>query len=276
LGFAIRQGDVLATAQISKKIEEPKHKQKIEFIDAHCHIDMLSDEELDAALALGVTAMVVNGVDTPSNISVLNSLSRNGIFAALGIHPEKAISIKEDELEYNINMIKENRSVIKAIGEIGLDYTYAKTEKERERQKEVFRRFVQLAIELGKPVSVHSREAIDDTLEILEREGPKLAHLHFFEGGAVHAKKAESLGFMISVPPLHSTKRMEAIEKISIDNLMAETDSPTAGMHVYDIDKSVMLIAKAKGIDFEDCAIAVADNTKRFFNIGLHNLIRRI
>jgi len=266
----------LATAQINKSKEEMRHKQRLEFIDAHCHMDMLSEEELDNAYARGVTALIVNGVDTNSNMAVLDSLTRNGIFAALGVHPEKAIGMDDKELKYNIDLIRANARSITAIGEVGLDYTFTKNDNEKERQKSVFGQFIDLAIELDKPVSVHSREAMDDTLDILERKGIKRAHLHFFEGDSKHAKRVEELGFMLSIPPLYSAKRLKAMEGISIKNIMAETDSPTAGMHFYDIDKSVMLIAKAKGMDFESCAVEISDNTKRFFNIGLHNLIRRV
>ncbi|MCL5680190.1 MAG: TatD family hydrolase [Candidatus Marsarchaeota archaeon] len=266
----------MAFAQISTKKDEMKYKQRLELLDAHCHADMLSDEELDTAMARGVTALVVNGVDTASNMSVLGLNNRTGIFPALGIHPENAAKINKEEIEYNINLIKANSKSVKAIGEIGLDYAFAKDENEKNKQKELFKRFVELAIELDKPVSVHSREAIDDVLDILENTGIKKAHIHFFEGNAKQAKRVESLGFMVSIPPMHSAKRMDAITALPIANIMAETDSPTAGMHIYDIDKSVMLIAKAKGMDFESCAVAIADNTKRFFNISVHNLIRRI
>ncbi|MEM0201643.1 MAG: TatD family hydrolase [Candidatus Micrarchaeaceae archaeon] len=266
----------MASAQLSAKKEDFKHRQKLEFIDAHCHPDFLSDEELDIANARGVTALVVNGVDTKSNVSVIGTSWRSGVFAAAGVHPENALKMTNEEIDYNINLIKANVKNISAIGEIGLDYKFAGSEKDRERQKEVFRKFVNLAIELDKPVSVHSRDALDDALDVLGLSGIKKAHIHFFEGDSIQAERVVKMGFMISVPPMHSAKRMNAIGPIPISNIMAETDSPTAGMHVYDIDKSIMLIAKAKGMDFESCAVAVADNTKRFFNIGVHNLIRRI
>jgi TatD DNase family protein len=220
--------------------------------------------------------LIVNGVDTASNMAVLGLNGRSGIFPALGMHPENALKISSEELGYNLNLIRSNSKNIKAIGEIGLDYGFTKDESEKNKQKELFRTFVNLAIELDKPVSVHSRNALDDVLGILESTGIKKAHIHFFEGDEKQAKRIESLGFMVSVPPMHSAKRMNAIAALPITSIMAETDSPTAGMHIYDIDKSIMLIAKAKGMDFESCAVAIAENTKRFFNIGLHNLIRRI
>ncbi|MCL4388171.1 TatD family hydrolase [Candidatus Marsarchaeota archaeon] len=266
----------MALTQLSAKNEEVKYKQKLEFIDAHCHTDFLGDEELDIANGRGVTALVVNGVDTKSNMSIIGERWRSGVFAALGVHPESAIKMTDDEIDYNINLIRANAKNVSAIGEIGLDYKFANGEKDRDKQKEVFKKFVNLAIELDKPASVHSREALDDALDILGASAIKKAHIHFFEGDEQQAERVAKMGFMISVPPMQSAKRMKAIELIPISNIMAETDSPTAGMHVYDIDKSIMLIAKAKGMDFESCAIAVADNTKRFFNIGVHNLIRRI
>jgi TatD DNase family protein len=266
----------MALTQLSAKKEEEKHKQKLEFIDAHCHPDFLSDEELDVANDRGVTALIVNGVDTKSNMSIIGERWRSGVFAALGVHPENALTMMDNEIDYNVNLIRANAKNISAIGEIGLDYKFATSEKEKQRQKEVFRKFVNLAIELDKPASVHSRDALDDVLDILEESKIKKAHIHFFEGDNAQAERVAKMGFVVSVPPMHSAKRMAAMESIPISNIMAETDSPTANMHIYDIDKSVMLIAKAKGLDFDNCAIAVADNTKRFFNIGVHNLIRRI
>ena len=266
----------MALAQLSTKKEDTKYRQKLEFIDAHCHPDFLSDEELDIANGRGVTALVVDGVDTKSNMSIIGERWRSGVFAALGIHPENALKMADEEIDYNISLIRANAKGISAIGERGLDYKFASSEKDRERQKETFKKFVNLAIELDKPASVHSRDALDDALDILGSSGIKKAHIHFFEGDGAQAERVAKMGFMVSVPPMHSAKRMAAIESIPISNIMAETDSPTAGMHVYDIDKSIMLIAKAKGMDFESCAVAVADKTKRFFNIGVHNLIRRI
>jgi TatD DNase family protein len=266
----------MALTQLSAKNEDFKYKQKLELIDAHCHPDFLSDEELDIANSRGITALVVNGVDTKSNMSIMGERWRSGVFAALGVHPENALKMADNEIDYNVNLVRANAKSVSAVGEIGLDYKFANSEKDRERQKEVFKKFVNLAIELDKPASVHSRDALDDVLDILGASAIKKAHIHFFEGNAEQAERVAKMGFMVSVPPMHSAKRMAAIEPIPISNIMAETDSPTAGMHVYDIDKSVMLIAKAKGMDFESCAVKIADNTKRFFNIGVHNLIRRI
>lgn len=268
----------MAFTQITKKEEELEHKQKLEFIDAHCHLDMLGDEELGIAKERGVTAVIVNGLDTKSNIALLEPRNMNGFFVALGIHPESVANMGDEEIEYNLNLIRSNRNSLKSIGEIGLDYSIIQKEDKNsiEKQKQVFETQLKLAIEIGMPVSVHSRDALDDVLDMLESTRIKKAHIHFFEGDAKQAKRVVDLGFMVSVPPMHSSKRMSALAEVPIQNIMAETDSPTAGMHIYDIDKSIMLIAKAKGMDFESCAIAVADNTKRFFNIGLHNLIRRI
>ncbi|MCL4372315.1 TatD family hydrolase [Candidatus Marsarchaeota archaeon] len=264
----------MAFAQLSVDNKSIQYKQKLEFIDAHCHEDMLDDEELERASRLGVTAIIVNGVDTKSNIAIASMPRGKMVFAALGIHPDNAVKASDDEINYNMELIRSNSKDIVAIGEIGLDFKSATTDSERERQKQVFKKFVSLAMELDKPVSVHSREAIDETLDILGSIGIKKVHIHFFEGNESQAQRAAGMGFMMSVPPMHSAKRLKAIANVPISNIMAETDSPTAGMHIYDIDKSVMLIAKAKGIEFDECAVALANNTKRFFNIGVHNLIR--
>ncbi|MDE1833059.1 MAG: TatD family hydrolase, partial [Candidatus Micrarchaeota archaeon] len=167
-----------------------------------------------------------------------------------------------------------NPSKICAIGEIGLDYAYAKDKKGVERQKVVFGKFLDLALELDKPVTIHSREAMEDVLTMLEEKGVRRAHMHFFEGGPIEAKRIEKLGYMVSVPPFESSRRNKAISAIAIDNIMAESDSPAAGASPLDVGKSVAIVAKAKGISFERAAEQLTANTKRYFNVGYKTIMR--
>ncbi len=263
----------LMQAKVAK--DNMLYKQKVEMADAHCHPDMLTDELLNQLAEIGVSTMVVNGVDTASNINVLGLFGKKGVYPALGMHPESAMKITAKELDYNIELIRINRKNIFGIGEIGLDYTFAKDKEQKDKQSEVFVTMIELAKELDLPVSVHAREAIKDVISTLDKTGIKKAHIHFFEGDVDDAKAITERGFMISVPPLQSSKRSRAIASMPINNIMVESDSPTAGMKPSDIEKAIMIVAKAKGMEFSETAKILTENTKRFFNIGMTNLIRR-
>ena len=107
------------------------------------------------------------------------------------IDPEFVEKMSDEEIEFNIGVIRANRGRIVGIGEVGLDYKMARGVGDPERQKLVFGRMLDLAMELGLPVSVHARNSLDDVLRILEEKGVRKAHLHFFEGDETHAKTVE-------------------------------------------------------------------------------------
>ena len=91
--------------------------QKTELADAHCHLDMLdSNDAILDAVNHGVATMVTNGVDTMSNIKTLAMADGRHVFAALGIDPQHAVSMPDDEVEFNLNMMRSNSSRIVAIG----------------------------------------------------------------------------------------------------------------------------------------------------------------
>lgn len=245
----------------------------VELADAHCHLSILDDHAIiKDAIDYGVSTIITNGVDTPSNIKTLEIADNTNVFPALGIDPEHALAIEESsfekEIEFNINLIKQNISRIVAVGEIGLDYWIGGGPRNIGRQKKVFGRFVDLGIELGLPVSVHSRSALKDVLGTLKEKGPTAVHLHFFEGGIEEAKIALKLGYMISVPPIESSKRKRVIAMMPLENMMAESDAPVVGQTPKSVEKSVRYIANIKGMPYEDVASILTENTKRFFGTG--------
>ena len=245
-----------------------------ELADAHCHLDLITDRKvIEESIKGGVRTIVTDGVDTKSNALCAQMADGRNIFAAMGVDPEHS-GMGDEELQFNIGVIRANTSKICAIGEIGLDYAYAKDKNGVERQKVVFGMFLDLAVELDKPVTIHSREAMEDVLAILEEKGIRRAHMHYFEGGPTEAKRMEKLGYMISIPPFESSRRNKAISAIAIDNIMAESDSPAAGASPLDVKKSVAIVAKAKGIGFERAAEQLTANTKRYFNVGYKTIMR--
>ncbi len=264
-------------AAIAKQLtseNKQKYKTLIELADAHCHLYALQSGAIGDAVAAGVTTMISNGVDTKSNLKTLEIYDGRHVFPALGIHPDYAESMSNDEVEYNISLIRENRSIIKSIGEIGLDFAHVNGVKGVEKQTALFRTLVDLAMELNLPVSVHSRNAMPQVMHILKEKEAEAVHLHFFEGNANDAIEAGRRGYVVSIPPLKSNSRISAIKAIPIENLMAETDSPTANSVPSDVSKSVSIIAEAKGMQYEDAARVLTENTKRFFNISTAKFMR--
>ncbi len=243
-------------------------RQVIEMADAHCHLDLIKERGIiNEAIADGVITIVTNGVDTKSNIRGMELADNRHIFALLGIDPEHA-NVTDEELEFNIRMIKQNVGRISGIGEIGLDYGRVKDVVPIDKQKRVFERFLDLARQLRLPVSIHSRNSIEDVLQILSDKGIEMAHIHFFEGNVQQAKELERKGYMISVPPIQSGKRSKVIKEIAIDNIMAESDAPAVGASPKDVSKSIGIVAESKKIEFEKAANLLAQNTRRFFRIN--------
>ena len=250
------------------KEKETTELEITELADAHCHLDLIRDPSaIYNSIKAGVMTMVTDGVDTISNMKAVELSDGRHIFAALGIDPEHAIRMEDEEIEFNISMIKSNASRIVAIGEIGLDYKKAADFKVVARQRTVFEKLLDLAESLKLPVCVHSRNALDEVLSITGEHGSRRVHIHFFEGNVQQAKEIERRGYMVSVPPLESAKRMRALREIAIDNIMAESDAPAAGDSPMSVRKSIEMIAAAKDISFEAAAEATTLNTKKFFGL---------
>ncbi len=260
--------------QTKEITQETKQRQIMEMADAHCHLDLMdAGIELSKWLAYGVRTIITNGVDTKSNIRSAELADNRNIFAMLGMDPEHA-NVTDEELEFNIKMIRHNHSKIAGIGEIGLDFGTIKEKVTVARQKVVFERFLDLAKELRLPVSIHSRNAISEVLQILEEKGMEYVHIHFFEGNAQQARAVEKKGYMISVPPIHSSKRNGVIKEIAIDNIMPESDAPIVGASPIDVYKSIEIVAEAKRIDVKKAAELLTRNTKRFFRVREAKIMR--
>lgn len=262
----------MQTKQLLEKTKEEDQKTMVEMADAHCHLSILSDPLIiKASVDYGVNTIITNGVDTPSNIKTLQVADNRHVFPALGVDPEHALAIEETsfekEMDFNVNMIRQNASRLAAIGEIGLDYWIGGGPHNVTRQKKVFEMFIDLAMELNLPMSIHSRNALKDVFAILKEKEPKMVHLHFFEGGVEEARIVQKMGYMISVPPIESAKRKRVITMMPLELLMAESDSPVVGQEPKNVEKSIRYIASVKGMAFEEVATILTANTKRFFGI---------
>ncbi len=199
-------------------------------VDTHCHIygEYYSDisKLIENIKKSGVEKIIVNGCDMRTNLEVLELVNKYDIvYGALGFHPTELSEDYINELEW----LKEhvNDSKIVAIGEIGLDYHYPDTNKER--QLDAFKRQLDVATKFNKPIIVHSRDAINDTYELLKEYNLK-GSIHCYSGSVEMAKKFTNLGYYIGVGGVCTYKNakniINVLKEISLSYILLETDSP--------------------------------------------------
>ena len=204
----------------------------MKLIDAHVHLSDAEysghiDELIADAKNAGVTALVTNSMDlkTCQNDIKLAQKYPNLVYPALGIHPWNVNVIGESELQETIDFIQKQRSIVKAIGEIGLDYKY---ETIWEKQMMVFDKMLRLAESLELPVIIHSRGTTDKIVEMLPSYRLKRVLLHWFSHPMSALAKALDNGYFITEgPPVtYSNGIREVVDKTPITNLLTETDGP--------------------------------------------------
>ena len=204
-------------------------------IDSHCHLNYeglaeRQDEVLENARNRGVHGFL--NISTRQNEwdDVISVADRNAdVWATVGVHPHEADAHPDLGAAALIEGTKHPRVI--AIGECGLDYYYDKSD--RKAQRERFQAHLEAARESGLPLVVHTREAEEDTAEILGaavREGGVTGVLHCFTGSAELAKKGLDLGFLISLSGIVTFKNARDLQhtarQIPLDSLLVETDSP--------------------------------------------------
>ena len=208
-------------------------------VDSHCHIDGEQfdadrDEVVERAREAGVTAMLNIGTGDPHSDDFRRAVAvaetYEGVYASVGVHPHDA-KLYDDKAEAHlIELVKSSTKVI-AWGEIGLDFYY--DHSPRDVQIEVFRRQIRTARELGLPIIIHSRDADDETVEILTKECSWSGFrgiMHCFGGTPQMAEALMPLGFLISFAGNVTFKKAEnlrdAARVVPLDKLLIETDCP--------------------------------------------------
>jgi len=199
------------------------------------------------------------------------------IFNAIGIHPQEASEWNENRHAQLKELAIKHKIV--AIGETGLDYHYKLSPVEQ--QQAVFRRSLQLAQELDLPAVVHSREASAATLRILREEnrGRLKGVLHCFAGDMELGKGALDMGLYISftgnITFPKAEKIRQAAAEIPLDRIMVETDCPFLAPQLFRgqrnepayVVKVAEKIAEIKNLPLEEVALAVTENSRRFFGL---------
>jgi TatD DNase family protein len=262
------------------------------FTDSHCHID---GPEFDAdrvevisrAHEAGVTTMlnVVSGDPTSGAFERTVALAEQheSIFAAIGVHPHDAKLFDEAMGERLTALARQSTRVI-AWGEIGLDYYY--DHSPREVQRECFSRQLRLARELNLPVVIHSREADDDTIEILRTEltgYERAGVLHCFGGGLALAREALDLGFYVSFAGNLTFKKAENLRDIArqlpLDRLLVETDCPYLTPVPFRgkrneparVVETARQLAELHGREWEEMGRITSENFARLFGLTIRD-----
>ena len=233
-------------------------KKSSEIFDTHAHLcDAAFDDEREAIIAdlgaHGVGAFTEIGFDLPSSRAALALAERYPqVYAAVGFHPDHSDHLRDEDVETLRQMVENNQKIV-AIGEIGLDYHYtregilrraaasgqepdpeslATADPEPEIQKACFRRMLQLARALGLPINVHSREAAQDTYDlIVEEHGYENSGIiHCFGYPVEMAERFVKLGLYVGVGGVvtfkNARKLKEVVERIPIERIVLETDCP--------------------------------------------------
>ena len=232
------------------------------FADAHCHLESCQGVLLPHIL------YITSGYSENSNKKNAKIAQENeNVFLCAGIAPQEAmkhknIKIKLAEWEEEIEKLPR----LAAIGEIGLDFHWAKTEEERFLQHECLISQLALAERLGLPVVIHSRDAEEKCLEILKNFNIPYM-LHCFSGKEETAIEAANHKAIVSIPPLRNKERRKFIEKLPMEKLVAESDAPYIGKTPSDAMESIKMIAEIKGIDEEAARKQTLLNTLSFFRI---------
>jgi TatD DNase family protein len=199
-------------------------------IDVHCHLDICEKpEEIVKEADKQEITIVTNGINSETNRQTLEFVKKyKNVKACIGLYPIEALKLTDSEIENILANIRKNATNIWGIGEIGLDYKESTSEEEHARQIEVFRKFVQLSIELNKSVTIHSRKAEEECINILQEMGAKKVIMHCFCGKMNLVKRIIENGWFMSIPTSvnNSEHFQKVIELVPIEQLLCETDSP--------------------------------------------------
>jgi TatD DNase family protein len=262
-------------------------------IDSHAHLDsrQFNDDReavIQRARDHGISAIISIGCDLESSQDNAELATRHGdIFAAVGIHPHEATQL-DDAAYTRLRQLAASHDKIVAIGEIGLDYY--RDRSPRPIQQQAFRRQIDLAHELKKPIIVHDREAHADVLQILiEANAADLGGvLHCFSGDLAMAHKVLELGFYLSFPgtityPKNTAVR-ELIQSLPIESMLVETDCPYLAPLPFrgkrnepaHVRYTAALLAEVKGLSVADVARITSLNCRKLFGIGEVDLTSKI
>ena len=247
------------------------------FADTHAHLYSEYYDNIDFVINdannRGIKYIINAGIDANSNREVLELSSKYpNLYCVLGVHPEDVDTYYDADLQYIIDNL--NNPKVVGIGEIGLDYYYTKENKEK--QKEIFCKQLEVAEKYNLPVVVHSREATQDTIDCLKKYKVK-GVIHAFSGSLDTANIYIKMGFKLGVGGVvtfKNSKLKEVFKEVDISNIVFETDSPYLSPEPLrgrvnnpgNVDHIVKFISELKNVSIEELSKVSMDNVRYVFD----------
>jgi TatD DNase family protein len=250
-------------------------------IDTHCHLtDPRLFSQLEGVIlrarGAGVLRMITVGTDLLDARAAIDLCRGRAdvVRCSVGIHPNYSQEASVSDVA-SLRELQNDASVV-ALGEMGLDYFHRFAD--RGHQRRIFEAQLALASELGRAVVIHSREAIDDTVEVMRGFGAGRAVFHCFTGTAAEAERILAAGFWISFTGPVTYKKNDALREVvamtPMDRLMVETDAPylspepVRGQRVNEpalVMHTAARVAEVKGVSVEELDRITSGNAGRFF-----------
>ncbi len=244
-------------------------------VDSHCHLDCMEEGVIQNAIEKGVNGFVIPGIKGYSYIANKLAEKYRGVYYAVGVHPLYINEAPSTVFKTIFEVSSENPNCV-AIGEIGLDF-FVK-EVDREKQIDFFKKQLEIAREVKKPVIVHLRKGYKEFLEITEDFKELTYIMHMFSGKVDFArallKRFERVYFSFGAPAIRSNakKSLEVLKEVPLNRVLVETDSPDLppeGFNYPNTPSNLPFIAKGIaekiGIGFEELCSITFKNTEEAF-----------
>ncbi len=248
------------------------------FIDTHCHISKDDYEDVETVIKKAkennVGTLLLCGCDKKGIKEAIEiAKSHDNIYLEIGYHPSETNTTTDEDLE-ELKKLAQNPKVV-AIGEIGLDYHWEKENKEE--QKKLFRKQINIAKELKLPIVIHTRDAFQDTYDILKEEN-HYGDIHCFSGNKENAKMYISLGYYLGIGGVltfKNTNLTETLKDIPLERILLETDCPYLTPEPYRKEKNepmyIPVIAKkiseVLDKDINEVEKTICNNTITLFKL---------
>jgi TatD DNase family protein len=255
---------------MNSKISHQIRPQK-NLIDGHVHLSDMEYPEraVEDALSAGVNRMVAVAMNLDSCRKTLTLAQRfpENVLPAIGYHPW---SITTEDMEETLAFITQNLHHCVALGEVGLDY---KVKVKKKLQQSVFSKLLGLAVQVHKPVIIHSRFSYQRTYEMAAEAGVEKAVFHWYSGPEDILDKIIASGFYVSATPAlsYSPHHQAAMARAPVERILIETDAPVQygdrPSEPADLLETLFHLSRRKNIPEDQLAAIVTKNTERFFEL---------
>ena len=246
--------------------------------DTHFHLELTDDIDniLKRAKDNNVKNFIISGCDLKGIQEGLEIFNKyDNIYLTIGFHPDEVNNFNSNSIVYLKDLIKNNKKII-GIGEIGLDYYHNKDNKNK--QIKMFKMQLDLAKELDLPVVIHSRDAYQDTYDILKEYNLKTT-IHCFSGSLENAKRYIDLGYFLGiggVSTFKNTNLKETLKNIDLSHIVLETDSPYLTPEPYRKERNEPMYIKVIAENLSNIkGVSLAEVTRITTNNVL-NIYKRI